>query len=61
MVVLSGVVLLWAGGARAPPIFGSDYSKIRVWAPPIFEPKRAQNDFGNLGPQYQKHDYTPAE
>ena len=30
----SGVVLLWTGGAS---IFGSDYVKSRVWAPPMFE------------------------
>ena len=62
IAISSGVVLLWAGGARAPPIFGSDYSKSRVWAPPIFETKRFQNYFGSLPPPpYQKHDYTPAE
>ena len=45
LCIHSGVVLLWAGGARAPPIFGSDYSESSVWAPPIFETKGALNDF----------------
>ena len=46
----SGVVLLWAGGARAPPIFGSDIVKVRFGPPPIFLTKRTKSDFGGLGP-----------
>ena len=59
-IICSGVVLLWAGGARAPRIFGSDYSKSRVWAPKYLRQKGPKMILEAWAPQCQIHDYTSA-
>ena len=41
-----------------PPLFGSDYGKSKV-GPPLFQIKKAQNDFGSLGPSSFKSVTTP--
>ena len=59
VMLISGVVLLWAGGWEGPPTFGSDYSKSRVWAPQYLRQKGPRIILDAWAPQYQKHDYTP--
>ena len=57
--MVSVVVLLWAGGARAPQYLAHTIVKVGIGPPKYLRQKGPRMILEAWAPQYQKHDYTP--